>query len=75
LINIVKELGDDKLIILGCGLKNDDALSKFKKYLSNETFTYTIYKNIFTYCCCLVCSCLDDVPLHFPPKEVPPKGR
>lgn len=46
LINIVKEIGNNKLIILGGGLKDDDALSKFKKSLSNEIFTYTIYKNI-----------------------------
>jgi hypothetical protein len=46
LINIVKELGKDKLIILGGGLSDNDDLSKFKRSLSNETFTYNIYKNI-----------------------------
>ena len=46
LINIVKELGKDKLIILGGGLSENDALSKFKKSLSNITFSYKIYKNI-----------------------------
>jgi hypothetical protein len=46
LINIVKQLGENKLIILGCGLNDNDSLSKFKKSLSNVTFTYTIYKNI-----------------------------
>lgn len=35
-----------KLYVLGCGLKDDDGLSKFKKKLSNKEFKYTIYKNI-----------------------------
>lgn len=32
--------------ILGCGLKDGDSLSKFKKKLSNKEFNYIIYKNI-----------------------------
>lgn len=46
LINIVKEFGIGKKIILGCGLKDDDELSKFKGPLCNETLRYNIYKNI-----------------------------
>ena len=46
LVNVIKEMGINKLFILGGGLKNDDALSKFKKRLSNKQYNYTIYKNI-----------------------------
>ena len=46
LINIAKEFGIGKKIILGCGLKDDDELSKFKRSLCNETLIYNIYKNI-----------------------------
>lgn len=46
LINIVKEFGIGKKIILGSGLKDDDELSKFKKSLGNETLIYKIYKNV-----------------------------
>jgi hypothetical protein len=46
LTNIVKELCINKLFILGCGLKDEDSLSKFKKKLSNKEFNYIIYKNI-----------------------------
>lgn len=35
-----------KLYVLGCGLKDGDSLSKFKKKISNKEFKYTIYKNI-----------------------------
>ena len=35
-----------KLYVLGCGLKDEDSLSKFKKKISNKEFKYTIYKNI-----------------------------
>jgi len=35
-----------KLYVLGCGLKNGDSLSQFKRKLSNKEFKYTIYKNI-----------------------------
>lgn len=37
---------DFKLYVLGCGLKDSDSLSEFKKKLSNKEFKYTIYKNI-----------------------------
>jgi hypothetical protein len=43
--NLVKYF-KNKIIILGCGIKNDDSLEKFKKSLSNITFNYVIYKNI-----------------------------
>lgn len=46
LINILKEIGINKLFILGGGIKDGDGLSKFKKRLSNKEFKYTIYKNI-----------------------------
>jgi hypothetical protein len=46
LINLVKEFGNNKLIILGSGLKENDSLSKFKKKLCNKEYKYTIYKNI-----------------------------
>lgn len=46
LINVLKEIGIDKLFILGGGLKDKDSLSKFKKKLSNKEFKYTIYKKI-----------------------------
>ena len=46
LINIIKEIGINKLFILGGGLKDHDSLSKFKKKLSNKEFKYTIYKKI-----------------------------
>lgn len=46
LINILKDIGINKLFILGGGLKDNDGLSKFKKKLSNKEFKYTIYKNI-----------------------------
>jgi len=46
LISILKNIGLNKLFILGGGLKDDDGLSKFKKKLSNKEFKYIIYKNI-----------------------------
>ena len=46
LMNIIKQIGINKLFILGGGLKDGDGLSKFKKKLSNKEFKYTIYKNI-----------------------------
>lgn len=46
LMNVIKELCIEKLFILGCGVKNNDGLSKFKKRLSNNEYKYTIYKNI-----------------------------
>ena len=46
LISILKNIGLNKLFILGGGLKDGDGLSKFKKKLSNKEFKYTIYKNI-----------------------------
>lgn len=46
LINVLKEIGINKVFILGGGLKDKDSLSKFKKKLSNKKFKYTIYKNI-----------------------------
>lgn len=46
LINVLKEIGINKLFILGGGIKDGDGLSKFKEKLSNIKFQYTIYKNI-----------------------------
>jgi len=46
LINIVKKFCTGKKIILGCGLKDNDKLSKFKGSFSNETLIYNIYKNV-----------------------------
>ena len=46
LITTLKNIGMNKLFILGGGLKDGDSLSKFKKKLSNKEFKYTIYKNI-----------------------------
>ena len=46
IINIVKELGVNKKIILGCGLKDNDTLSEFKHSLSTHRYSYNIYKNI-----------------------------
>ena len=34
------------LYILGCGVKNNDSLHKFKNRISNTKFDYIIYKNI-----------------------------
>ena len=46
LISIIKEFGIGKQIILGCGVKENDELSKFKRTLGNKTLIYNIYKNI-----------------------------
>ena len=46
IINILKEIGINKLFILGGGVKEGDNLEKFKKSLSNKTYTYNIYQNI-----------------------------
>jgi hypothetical protein len=46
LISIIKEFGIGKQIILGCGIKENDELSKFKGSLGNEKLIYNIYKNI-----------------------------
>jgi hypothetical protein len=46
LINIVKDFGVGKTVIMGCGVTENDKLSEFKCSLSNKTFTYNIYKNI-----------------------------
>jgi hypothetical protein len=46
IINILKEIGINKLFILGGGLIEGDSLEKFKKSLSNKTYTYNIYQNI-----------------------------
>lgn len=46
LINIVKEFGVGKKVILGCGVKDNDKLSKFKESLANEILPYNIYRNI-----------------------------
>ena len=37
---------NNKLFILGGGVKEGDNLEKFKKSLSNKTYTYNIYQNI-----------------------------
>ena len=46
IINILKEIGINKLFILGGGVIEGDSLEKFKKSLSNKTYTYNIYQNI-----------------------------
>lgn len=46
LINILKNIGINKLFILGGGIKDSDSLCSFKKKLSNKEFKYTIYKNV-----------------------------
>ncbi len=46
IISIVKNIGINKIIILGGGLNENDSLSVFKKNLSNINFNYVIYKNI-----------------------------
>jgi serine/alanine adding enzyme len=45
LINVVKEIGENKIFILGGG-GNSESLSRFKRKLSNISFKYNIYKNI-----------------------------
>ena len=44
--SIIKELGINKEIILGGGIKDNDSLSDFKKKLCTNNYDYTIYKNI-----------------------------
>jgi hypothetical protein len=46
LINIIKEFGVGKKVILGCGVKDNDKLSNFKKSLGNEILPYNVYRNI-----------------------------
>ena len=36
----------EKVSILGCGLKENDKLAKFKKKMSNDDFNYIIYNNV-----------------------------
>jgi hypothetical protein len=43
---IIRTYGPDKKIILGCGLKDNDSLFKFKSKISTNSYDYTIYKNI-----------------------------
>jgi len=47
--SVVKELGINKKIILGGGLKDNDALFDFKKKISTNNYHYTIYKNILNH--------------------------
>lgn len=45
IFEVLKKYGLNKLFILGCGVTENDSLSKFKKKISNIEFNYQIYKN------------------------------
>lgn len=47
--SVVKELGLNKKIILGGGLKDNDTLFDFKKKISTNSYDYIIYKNILNH--------------------------
>ena len=47
--SVIKECGLNKKIILGGGLKDNDALFNFKKKISTNSYDYTIYKNVLNY--------------------------
>lgn len=47
--SVIKELGLNKKIILGGGLKDNDTLYNFKKKISTNSYEYTIYKNILNH--------------------------
>ena len=47
--SIIKQYGLNKKIILGGGLKDNDALFDFKKKISTNNYDYTIYKNILNH--------------------------
>ena len=44
--SVIKNLGINKKIILGGGLKDNDSLYNFKKKISTNNYNYSIYKNI-----------------------------
>jgi hypothetical protein len=44
--SVIKNLGINKKIILGGGLKDNDSLYDFKKKISTNNYNYSIYKNI-----------------------------
>ena len=47
--SVIKELGINKKVIIGGGLKDNDALFNFKKKISTNNYDYTIYKNILNH--------------------------
>jgi len=44
--SVIKELGINKKIIIGGGIKDNDSLYDFKKKISTNSYDYIIYKNI-----------------------------
>jgi hypothetical protein len=48
LLSIIKKMGPKKQFFLGCGLKKDDNLDKFKKKFSNTQHEYHIYEKPVT---------------------------
>lgn len=47
--SVIKDIGLNKIFILGGGLKDNDSLYKFKKKISTNSYEYTIYKNILNH--------------------------
>jgi len=45
IFNLVKE-NENKTIILGCGITNNDTLDRYKNSISNVNYDYIIYRNI-----------------------------
>lgn len=44
--SVIKNLGINKKVIIGGGLKHNDSLHDFKKKISTNNYNYIIYKNI-----------------------------